>query len=157
MLDDKPLDEARSQELAKQVKAKAKAPFKNAHQGVLATAGAVYVQGFVVAAGKRPQAAEHAWIELEDCILDPSLPFLNQPAQNLHYFPAQRLTVKQLKAAIEVAQEDYPEDDPLPIYGSEPYQYYGDLMLGGREYEAAHQAAENRCKQLKHQASGDLN
>lgn len=56
--------------------------------------------------------------------------------------------MKQLKDAIEEAKEDYPEDNPLPIYGSAPYEYYGDVMLGGKEYLEAYQAAEAKCREL---------
>ncbi len=136
------LDETRSRELAQQIKSKAKKVFDNAYRAALATQGAVYVQGFVTLMGKPSTVLEHAWIELEQSIIDPTLPYLNKPAEVLHYFPAQRLSVKQLKAAVEEAKEDYPEDDPLPIYGKQPYEYYGDLMLGGKEYLEAHQAAE---------------
>jgi hypothetical protein len=152
----KPLDEARSQELAQHVKSKAKAVFDNAHRGALATKTATYVQGFLVMAGRK-QPLEHAWLELEDCLIDPSLPYLNRQNQELYYFPAQRLSVKQLKAAIEEAKEDYPEDPPLPIYGTTPYEYYGDVMLGGTEYQAAYQAAEDKCRELKHQQAADNN
>jgi hypothetical protein len=148
----KPLDEARSQELAQQVKSKAKAVFDNAYRGALATKTATYVQGFLVMAGRR-QPLEHAWLELEDCLIDPSLPYLNRQNQELYYFPAQRLSVKQLKAAIEEAKEDYPDDPPLPIYGSAPYAYYGDVMLGGTEYQTAFQAAEDKCRELKHHSA----
>jgi hypothetical protein len=148
----KPLDEARSQELAQQVKSKAKAVFDNAYRGALATKTATYVQGFLVMAGRR-QPLEHAWLELEDCLIDPSLPYLNRQNQELYYFPAQHLSVKQLKAAIEEAKEDYPDDPPLPIYGSAPYAYYGDVMLGGTEYQTAFQAAEDKCRELKHQSA----
>jgi len=150
---DKPLDEARSRELAQQVKSKPKAPFENAHRGALATKEAYYVQGFVAFAGRRCIVQEHAWLELEDCLIDPSLPYLKQAPENLHYFPAQRLTVKELKAAIEEAKEDYPDDPPLPIYGTTPYEYYGDVMLGGKEYQAAHQAAQSKCRELKRPAA----
>ena len=141
----KPLDQARSLELAKQVKSKSKAPFDNAHRGALAIKEATYVQGFLVIVGKRCSPREHAWLELEDRVIDPSLPFLNGALDAIHYFPAQRLTVKQLKAAIEEAKEDYPEDDPLPIYGTMPYEYYGDVMLGGKEYQQAFTAAQALC------------
>lgn len=142
----KPLDEARSRELAQQVKSKAKTPFDNAYRGALAIAGAEYVQGFLVVAGKRCKVVEHAWVEQEEVIIDPSFPFLNQSSEGLRYFPAQRLSVKQLKAAIEEAKEDYPDDEPLPIYGATPYEYYGDVMLGGREYQQAHTAAQRECR-----------
>lgn len=139
---EKPLDEARSHELAQQVKSKPKAPFDNAHRGALVLKSAAYVQGFLVIVSKRSTVLEHAWLELEDCLVDPTFPLLNQAAEKLFYFPAQSLTVKQLKAAIEEAKEDYPEDPPLPIYGATPYEYYGNVMLGGKEYQQAYDAAQ---------------
>lgn len=152
----KPLDEARSQELAQHVKSKTRAAFDNAYRGALATKTAMYVQGFLVIPGRR-QPLEHAWLELDDCLIDPSLPYLNHRSQDLYYFPAQRLSVKQLKAAVEEAKEDYPEDPPLPIYGTTPYAYYGDVMLGGEEYQAAYQAAEGKCRELKQQETAENN
>ncbi len=140
------LDELRSVELAHHVKSRAKTPFDNAYRAALATSGATYVQGFVVLAGASPQLKEHAWIEEGDRLLDPSLPHLHHPAESLHYFSAQRLSVKQLKSAVEEAKEDYPEDDPLPIYGGQPYDYYGDVLLGGEEYTAAFNAAQALCQ-----------
>lgn len=150
----KPLDETRSRELAQQVKSKAKAPFENAHRAALSVSGAHYVQGFL-ALKNRSKPLEHAWIELEDCIIDPSLPFLNQSPDQIYYFPVQRLTVKQLKAAIEEAKEDYPDDPPLPIYGAAPYEYYGDVMLGGRDYQEAFEAAQHKCQELKSPSSAN--
>jgi hypothetical protein len=35
-----------------------------------------------------------------------------------------------------------------PIYGTSPYEYYGDVMLGGKEYVAAYEIAEAKCKEL---------
>jgi hypothetical protein len=64
--------------------------------------------------------------------------------------------VKQLKAAVEEAIEDYPEDPPLPVYGAAPYEYYGDKMLGGRDYQAAYEEALAKCRELK-QASSENN
>jgi hypothetical protein len=145
---DKPLDEALSREIAERISSKAKAPFDNAFKAALKTPGATYVQGFLATTGKPYEPIEHGWIELDDRIIDPSLPYLNREPQTLHYFPAQRLTVKQLKAAIEEAKEDYPEDDPLPIYGAAPYEYYGDKMLGGKEYQAAFETAAAKCQEL---------
>ena len=49
---------------------------------------------------------------------------------------------------VEEAKEDYPEDPPLPIYGSMPYEYYGDVMLGGKEYQQAFDAAQAKCREL---------
>lgn len=153
----KPLDEARSRELAQQVKSKSRAPFDNAYRGALAVSGATYVQGFLVIAGKRSRTVEHAWLELDDCLIDPSFAMLKQHSENLYYFPAQKLSVKQLKAAIEEAKEDYPEDNPLPIYGSAPYEYYGDVMLGGKEYQQAYQTAEEKCQELNKAQASDRN
>lgn len=145
---DKVVDEALSGELATQIKSKAKKPFHNAYKAALALKEAAYVQGFLVMAGKPCRAQEHGWLEVGDRIVDPSLPHLKRNPQDLYYFPAQQLTVKQLKATIEEAKEDYPEDDPLPVYGSMPYEYYGDVMLGGKEYVAAHEAAIAKCQEL---------
>lgn len=142
------LNESRSLEIATQTKSKAKSAFENSHKAVLAIEGGVYVQGFLTIAGKPYRLIEHAWVEVDDEIIDPTLPYLKKTMQELNYFPAQRLTVKQLQAAIEEAKEDYPEDDPLPIYGSTPYEYYGDVMLGGKEYLEAYQLAEAKCKEL---------
>lgn len=145
---DKPLDEAQSRAIAEQIKSKPKARFDNAYRAALAIQGATYVQGFVVFPGKPYKPLEHAWIELEHCIVDPTLPHLQASAAALHYFPAQSLTVKQLKAAIEEAKEDYPDDDPLPIYGNAPYEYYGDVMLGGKAYQTAFETAQAKSKEL---------
>lgn len=144
----KPLDEARSLELAQQVNSKARMTFENAYRAALATKGSVYVQGFLVIAKKPRHPIEHSWIEVDDRILDPNLSFLNSKIENLYYFPAQSITVKRLKAAVEEAKEDYPDDDPLPIYGTEPYEYYGDVMLGGKEYVDAFRAAQEKCEEL---------
>jgi hypothetical protein len=148
-----PLDEALSTEIAQRIKSKAKAPFDNAYKAALATEGAKYVQGFLALAGRRYKIIEHAWIELENCIVDPTLPYLNKKTEEIWYFPAHRLSVKDVKAIIEESQEDYPEDDPLPIYGNPPYEYYGDVMLGGQEYLEAYQAAEAKCKELSQKTS----
>jgi hypothetical protein len=144
----KPLDAEQSIDLATRIKSKAKSPFDNAYRAALAITGATYVQGFL-ASGQPNKPLEHSWIELDDRIIDPTLPHLNRSAETLHYFPAHRLTVKQLKAAIDEAKEDYPEDNPLPIYGAAPYEYYGDLMLGGKDYLAAYNAAAAKCQELK--------
>lgn len=143
----KALDEALSLEVAKQIGSKAKKPFDNAYKAALAVQGATYVQGFLAITGNPYRLVEHAWIEVDDRIIDPNLPHLRS-TKDLHYFSAQSLTVKQLKAAIEEAKEDYPEDDPLPIYGAMPYEYYGDVMLGGKDYLEAYQAAEAKCSAL---------
>ncbi len=144
----KQLDEALSQEISDRIKSKAKKPFDNAYKAALATEGAIYVQGFLVIKGQPYQLREHGWIELGDVIIDPNLPHIRKNAEDISYFPAHKLTVKQLKAIIEESREDYPEDDPLPIYGDAPYEYYGDVMLGGKEYLAAYEAAVVKCKEL---------
>jgi hypothetical protein len=143
----KPLDAALSQEIATRIKS-SKSSFDNAYNAALIIEGAKYVQGFLVMAGAPFKPIEHSWIEIENCLIDPSLPRLNKKPQELYYFPAQSLTVKQLKAAVEEAKEDYPEDPPLPIYGTAPYSYYGDIMLGGAEYQAAHEEALIQCREL---------
>ncbi|MBI4784773.1 MAG: hypothetical protein HY785_26170 [Oscillatoriophycideae cyanobacterium NC_groundwater_1537_Pr4_S-0.65um_50_18] len=150
------LDETLSQEIAKQIKSKAKSPFDNAYRAALATEGVSYVQGFLVIADKPYAPIEHAWLEMGDRIVDPTFPYLGSAPTQLHYFPAQRIKVKQLKAMVEEAKEDYPEDDPLPIYGATPYAYYGDVMLGGKEYLEAHENAAKFSTELIRQ-SGELN
>ncbi|WP_373530085.1 hypothetical protein [Nostoc sp.] len=148
----KPLDETLSIKIAEGINSRASTPFDNAYKAALATEGAKYVQGFLAFAGKPYRPIEHGWIELGDAsdirIVDPTLPHLNKNPQEIWYFAAQRLTVKKLKAIIEESKEDYPEDDPLPIYGEPPYEYYGDVMLGGLDYLAAYQAAEAKCREI---------
>ncbi|YAF96137.1 MAG: hypothetical protein AB3A66_00060 [Nodularia sp. CChRGM 3473] len=153
----KALDETLSIEIAQSITSKANKPFDNAYRAVLATEKANYVQGFLAVAEKPYQPIEHGWMELrdgsgQDCvvrIVDPTLPHLHKSPQELWYFAAQSLNIKQLKAIIAESQEDYPEDDPLPIYGDAPYEYYGDVMLGGKEYLEAYQAAEAKCRELQ--------
>ncbi len=150
------LDEELSLEIGDRIKSKGKKPFDNAYKAALSMEGAIYTQGFLVSNHKPYQPIEHAWIELTDTsseesiirIVDPTLKHLRKNTDELWYFPAQSLTVKQLKAIIEESQEDYPEDDPLPIYGDAPYEYYGDVMLGDKEYLVAYQAAVNKCQEL---------
>jgi hypothetical protein len=142
------LDETMSNEVAKSIHSQANHPFMNAYKAALATVGTTYVQGFLVCAGQPYQPIEHSWIELGDRIIDPTLPHLNKNPQELWYFPAQSLTVQKLQKIIEESKEDYPEDDPLPIYGEPPYAYYGDVMLGGEEYLSAHKAALIKCQQI---------
>lgn len=146
-----PLDEVLSRQVAEQIKSKARQPFENAYKAALVTEGALYVQGFLIYASKPYRLVEHGWLEVGDRIVDPNLPHLNKKAEDLSYFPAQRLTVRKLKAAVEEAKEDYPEDDPLPIYGTSPYEYYGDVMLGGQEYLTAYKAAEAKFLELNQQ------
>ncbi|AVZ30707.1 hypothetical protein PN465_19735 [Nodularia spumigena CS-584] len=153
----KALNETLSILIAQSIKSKANQPFENAYKAVLATEKAKYVQGFLAVAQMPYQPIEHGWIELSEAtesdfivsIIDPSLPHLHKTSQELWYFAAQSFTIKQLKAIIEESKEDYPEDDPLPIYGDAPYEYYGDVMLGGAAYLAAYQAAEAKCKELR--------
>lgn len=148
-----PLNEPLSREVAEQIKSKARQPFENAYRAALAVKESLYVQGFLVYANQSYRVVEHSWLEVAEQIVDPNLPHLrgDKDLANFSYFPAQRLTVKQLKAAVEEAKEDYPEDNPLPIYGKSPYEYYGDVMLGGKEYAEAHQAAAAQCKALNQQ------
>lgn len=145
----KVLDQELSIKTAESIKSKPKKPFDNAYKAALATEGAKYVQGFLVGGSKPYKPLEHSWIEVEDKIIDPNLPHLKKNHQEMWYFAAQSLTVKKLKAIIDESKEDYPEDDPLPIYGDAPYEYYGNVMLGGKEYLAAYQAAENKCKEMQ--------
>ncbi|MEH2137542.1 hypothetical protein [Nostoc sp.] len=146
------LDETLSIETAERINSRASTPFHNAYKAALSTEGARYIQGFLAFVGKPYRPIEHSWIELGDTsevhIVDPTLPHLNKNPQELWYFAAQKLTVKKLKAIIEESKEDYPEDEPLPIYGEPPYEYYGDVMLGGQDYLAAYQAAEAKCKEI---------
>lgn len=153
----KPVDEALSDSTAKQIGSKAKSPFENAYKAASVIKDAVYVQGFLSFEGQPFRPIEHSWIECDDRIVDPSLPYLGRKAADLYYFPAQELTVKKLKAAIEEAKEDYPEDEPLPIYGSQPYEYYGDVMLGGKAYTTAYEAAVAKCKELNQPQSRNRN
>ncbi len=142
------LDKVLSLEVAQTIKSKSKKPFDNAYKAALATENANYVQGFLVVIGKPFRPIEHAWIEVDDKIIDPNLPHLQKNAEELTYFSAQSFTKKKLKVIIEESQEDYPEDDPLPIYGNTPYEYYGDVMLGDKPYLDAYQAAEVKCKEV---------
>jgi hypothetical protein len=82
---------------------------------------------------------------------------LSKNPEHLYYFPAQKLSVKELKAAVEEAKEDYPEDEPLPIYGAAPYEYYGDIMLGGAEYQAAYEEAMAKCRELNKPKNSNAN
>lgn len=142
------LDETLSIEIAKRIKSKANDCFDNAYKAALLTEGAMYVQGFITFAGEPYSPIEYSWIELDDRIVDPTLLHLNKNAQELYYFPAQRLTVEQLQATVEEAKEDYPDDDPLPVYGAAPYEYYGDVMLGGNDYLEAYKQAEAKSREL---------
>lgn len=146
----KPLEENLSREIAQQIKSNPKNSFDNSYKATLLHDSAMYVQGFLVGIGKPYKPIEHSWLEFDEYLVDPTLPHLHTNAAELHYFPAQRLSVEQLKAAVEEALEDYPEDPPLPVYGAAPYEYYGDLMLGGHDYQAAYEEALAQCRELKH-------
>ncbi|PSR15579.1 hypothetical protein C8255_22370 [filamentous cyanobacterium CCP3] len=143
------LNEPLSLDVSERIKSKAGAPFDNAHRAVMTLTGATYVQGFVVLNNGQYKPTEHAWIELGEAIIDPTLPHINKAQQEIYYFPAQSLSIKALKALVEEAREDYPDDPPLPIYGAPPYEYYGDVMLGGKDYVNAYQAAELKSRELK--------
>jgi hypothetical protein len=144
----KPLEETLSRTIAEQIKSKAKSSFDNTYKAALLYSNSTYVQGFLVKAGKPYKPIEHSWLEFNEYLVDPTLPHFNETGTELHYFPAQRLSVKQLKAAIEEALEDYPEDPPLPVYGEAPYAYYGDQMLGGEDYQVAYEQALIKCREL---------
>ncbi len=144
----KSLDINLSTQIAEQIGSKAHKCFENAYQAALLDNNYLYVQGFLVIGIEPYSIMEYGWIELDDEIIDPTFVSLNLDAQNLYYFPAQSLKVKHLKAVVDESKEDYPEDDPLPIYGNTPYEYYGEIMLGGKEYLAAYQAAEAKCREL---------
>lgn len=145
----KPLDTTLSLEIAKTIKSKAKNSFDNAFKAVKLIEGSMYVQGFLVNGEKPYKPIEHSWIELEEHLVDPTLPHFINTTQEFYYFPAHRISVKQLLAAVEEAKEDYPDDPPLPVYGDAPYEYYGDVMLGGRDYQIAYEQALAKCKELK--------
>lgn len=144
----KPLDIPLSIQIAQRINSNAINCFDNAYQAALLSADSMYVQGFLVSAVEPYIPIEYAWIEIEQRIVDPTLPHLHKNEQELYYFPAQSLSVQQLTQAIEEAQEDYPEDDPLPIYGMPPYEYYGEVMLGGADYSAAYSEAIAKCQEL---------
>lgn len=144
----KSLDINLSTEIAERIGSKANKCFDNAYQAALLDDRYLYVQGFLVVGVEPYSVMEYGWIELDDQIIDPTFVALNLDAQYLYYFPAQSLKVKQLIAVLEESKEDYPEDDPLPIYGTAPYEYYGEIMLGGKDYLAAYQAAEAKCIEL---------
>ena len=137
----KPLDTTLSVEISQRIKSKAKNSFDNVYKAIKLIEGSIYVQGFLVNAQKPYKPIEHSWIELEENLVDPTLPHFNSTTQEFYYFPAHRLSVKQLLAAVEEAKEDYPDDPPLPVY-------YGDVMLGGRDYQAAYEQALAKCKEL---------
>ncbi len=151
------LNVERSRAIAAQVQSKPKKPFDNAFLAIGTLKQATYVQGFLAVVGAPYTPLEHGWLELAIAdeggssrieIIDPTLPHLHRLPAGSHYYAAQRLTRDELRDAIEEAKEDYPEDDPLPVYGDAPYEYYGDRMLGGAEYQAAYAQALAKCKEL---------
>lgn len=144
----KSLDETVSIEISTRINSQPKKCFDNAYQAALAIEGTIYVQGFLVVSGISDKPIEYSWLELGDRIIDPTFPHLDLIAENLYYFPAQSLSLKQVIAIVEESKEDYPLDDPLPIYGDLPYEYYGDLMLGGRDYQNAYLLALDKCREL---------
>lgn len=135
------LDATLSIEVGQSLKKLAKNAFENAYKAALLHPECTYVQGFLVVAGESLPPIEHSWIELDNNVVDPSFTLLDKKAEELYYFPAHSLSVKKLIAAVEEAKEDYPEDNPLPVYGAMPYEYYGEVMLGGKDYQAAYEAA----------------
>lgn len=135
------LDATLSIEVGQSLKKLAKNPFENAYKAALLHPNCTYVQGFLVVAGESLPPIEHSWIELDNNVVDPSFTLWDKQAEELYYFSAHCLTVKQLIAAVEEAKEDYPEDNPLPVYGEMPYEYYGEVMLGGKDYQVAYEAA----------------
>ncbi len=143
------LDEILSQEIASIIKSPPEKCFDNAYRAALVIEGAIYVQGFLVIPAISDQPLEYGWLELGDRIVDPTFPHLGVTAENLYYFPAQSLSIKQLTAILEESKEDYPLDDPLPVYGDLPYEYYGDLMLGGIDYQTAYMLALDKCRELQ--------
>lgn len=143
------LDEMLSQEIASSIESQPKKCFDNAYRAALAIEGTIYVQGFLVIPAISEQPLEYGWLELGDRIIDPTFPRLGVTAENLYYFPAQSLSIKKLTAILEESKEDYPLDDPLPVYGDVPYEYYGDLMLGGIDYQTAYMLALDKCQELQ--------
>lgn len=123
--------------------------FERAYQAALLLKEASYTQGFLVLPTKPYRPIEYSWLELEESIIDPTPRHFNDFATNLYYFPAQSLSLKQLKSAIEEAKEDYPDDPPLPVYGNAPYEYYGEVMLGGKAYQTAYEQALAKCQELQ--------
>lgn len=145
----KPLNRDLSAEVAKKIKPPTRHSFERAYQAALLTPDSFYVQGFLVLNKKPFVPIEHGWIELEEWVIDPTIP-RSKPV-DAYYFPAQHFSRKELKAAVEEAVEDYPEDDPLPVYEAVAYEYYGEVMLGGKAYQKAYEDAIAKCNELKQQ------
>lgn len=79
-----PLDETLSRQVAEQIKSKARQPFENAHKAALVTAGATYVQGFLIYASKPYRLVEHSWLEVNGAIVDPNLPHLEKKGRRVN-------------------------------------------------------------------------
>ncbi len=137
-----------SLELAQRIKPPTRNCFERVYQASLLTEGSLYVQGFLVLPHPPYVPIEYSWITLEESIIDLTKKHLKN-SQEHYYFPAQSLTRKELKSSVEEAVEDYPEDEPLPIYGETPYCYYGEVMLGGEAYKNAYEKALAKCRELK--------
>lgn len=153
----KPINFNLSAELASQLKTSTRNCFERAYQAALLTKGCSYIQGFLVLAKEPYIPIEYSWLELDDAVIDPTPNHFKNPTEEPHYFPAQSLSVKKLKAVVEEAKEDYPDDPPLPVYGNAPYEYYGEVMLGGKEYQDAYEQALAKCQELKQQKVNEAN
>jgi hypothetical protein len=138
-----------SKELVKKIKPPTRNCFERAYQGTLLTPNSHYVQGFLVLAHSPYVPIEYSWLEVDNEIVDPNPKHLKDTETQPDYFSAQSLSEKQLKAAVEEAVEDYPDDEPLPVYGHMPYEYYGEVMLGGKAYQNAYEEALAKCRELK--------
>lgn len=146
---DKILDVELSTEIITRIKSKSKDSFDKAYKAALLIEGAIYVQGFLVINAKPYKPIEHSWVEIDERIVDPSFSSFNKNAEELFYFRAQQLDVEELKASVEEALEDYPGDEPLPVFPPLPHEYYGNKMMGGKDYTEAYQKAEDKSKELK--------
>lgn len=120
--------------LARRVKAIPKLCFDNCRRAVenLDTyAGATYVEGFAVAREGPKMALEHAWLEFEGVILDPTL-----PDRDLVYFPSLRFSGREgLAAAAAIPKKDW--DPPVPIFFR-----FGFGGYDHPEFRAARETAE---------------
>lgn len=84
------LDLEKSKEVAKKIKAKPKRCFYNAFKALdYLPPEAMYIEGWVLKLGL---AIEHAWINLNGAIIDPTL-YHDPPAK---YYPGMELTVTEL-------------------------------------------------------------
>lgn len=92
------LNESLSLQVAQTIKSQAKKPFENAYKALLVTDGAKYVQGFLVLTGHPYKPIEHAWIELEDVIIDPSFAYLQRKSRKYLVFPRTSFNPEQIKS-----------------------------------------------------------